>query len=129
MVGSNNSGINKAQLVGPHDGKVIVPVYDWSSFLEHFFKWLPNIKNYHHFRFSKDEPGRVYFKESNSSSEQSLMLLKNRTNLPLACRLPAKLNLEGLSQERSSIYTLKSGLFVILEQKIWLHRRHELCVQ
>ena len=55
MVESSNSGINKAQLVGTHDGTVIVPVYDWSSFLEQFFKKVPNIKKYHHFRFCKEE--------------------------------------------------------------------------
>lgn len=100
MVESSNSGINKAQLVGTHDGTVIVPVYDWSSFLEQFFKKVPNIKKYHHFRFCKEEPGRVYFKELNSSAEQSLMLLKNPAILPMATRLPAKLNPAGLSQER-----------------------------
>ena len=30
---SSAVGINKAQIVGTHDGKVIVPVYDWVSFL------------------------------------------------------------------------------------------------
>ena len=97
---SSTIGVNKAQLVGKHDGKVIVPVYDWSNFLSHYFTKIPNIKSYHHFRFSKDEPGKVYFKEFNSSIEQSLTLLKNRVILPPASVLPAKLNPEGLSQER-----------------------------
>ena len=100
MVESSNSGINKEQLVGTHDGTVIVPVYNWSSFLEQFFKKVPIIKKYHHFRFCKEEPGRVYFKELNSSAEQSLMLLKNPAILPMAMRLPAKLNPAGLSRER-----------------------------
>ena len=100
MVESSSSGINKAELVGTHDGTVIVPVYNWSSYLEQFFRKLPNIKSYQHFRFSRDEPGRIYFKESNSSLEQSLMLLKNRTILPPASQLPAKVNPAGLSQER-----------------------------
>ena len=100
MVESSSTGVNKAQLVGTHDGTVIVPVYEWSSFLEQFFKRVTNIKNYHHFRFSKDEPGIVYFKESSSSQEQSMMLLKNHGILPPAARLPAKLNPAGLSQER-----------------------------
>ena len=30
---SSNSGLNKAQLVGTHDGRIIVPVHDWASFL------------------------------------------------------------------------------------------------
>ena len=81
MVDSSPSGINKAQLVGTHNGTVLIPVYDWASFLEQFFKRLPNIKKYHHFRFSKDEPCRVYFTESNFSPEESLLLLKNRVIL------------------------------------------------
>ena len=100
MVESSSSGINKAQLVGTHNGTVIVPVYDWASFQEQVFKMVPNIKKYHHFRFSKDEPGQVYFKESKSSPEESLLLLKNRTILPSASTLPAKLNPAGLSLER-----------------------------
>ena len=101
MVESSSTGVKKAQLVGTPDGTVIVPAYDWSSFLEQYFKRVPNIETYRHFRFSKDEPGRVYFKQSNSSpDEQSLMLLKNRAILPLASRLPAKVNPSGLSQER-----------------------------
>ena len=83
-----------------HDGTVIVPVYNWSSYLEQFYRKLPNIKSYQHFRFSRDEPGRIYFKERNSSLEQSMMLLKNRTILPPASQLPAKVNPAGLSQER-----------------------------
>ena len=34
---SSTAGVNKAQLVGTHDGKVIVPVYDWSAFLGQYF--------------------------------------------------------------------------------------------
>ena len=85
MVESSSTGINKAQLVGTHDGTVIVPVYNWSSFLERFFKRVPD---------------RVYFKELHSSPEQSLMLLIDRAVLPPASQLPAKLNPAGLSQER-----------------------------
>ena len=29
---SSSIGINKAQLVATHDGRIIVPVYDWTSF-------------------------------------------------------------------------------------------------
>ncbi|RMX59711.1 hypothetical protein pdam_00025330 [Pocillopora damicornis] len=80
MVESSSTGINKAHLAGTHDGTVIIPVYNWSSFLEWFFKRVPNIKKYHHFWFSKDEPDRAV--------------------IPPASQLPAKLNPAGLSQER-----------------------------
>lgn len=96
---SSTVGVNKAQLVGTHDGKVIVPVYNWSAFLEQYFVRVPNIKKFHHFRFSKDEPGRLYFKLYSTSPEQSLQLLKNPAILPPAM-LPPKVNSQGLSQER-----------------------------
>ena len=96
---SSTSGVNKAQLVGTHDGKVIVSVYDWSAFLEQYFVKLPGIKKFHHFRFSTEEPGKLYFKEYSTSPERSVMLLKNPAILPPA-GLPPKIKPQGLSQER-----------------------------
>ena len=49
---SSNSGLNKVQLVGTHDGRIIVTVRDWASFLGQYFRKFPNIKKCHHFRFS-----------------------------------------------------------------------------
>ena len=43
--GSSLTGVNKAQLVGTHDGRNIVPAYNWSSLLENYFIKLPNIKD------------------------------------------------------------------------------------
>ena len=54
------TGINKAQLVGMHNRRVIVPVYDWSSFLGQYFEKLLNIKKFHHICFSKENPGMVF---------------------------------------------------------------------
>lgn len=48
---SSAVGVNKAQLVGTHDGKVIVPVYDWVSFLGQYFKKLPGVKKFHTLHF------------------------------------------------------------------------------
>ena len=108
---SSTAGVNKAQLVGTHDGKVIVPVYDWSAFLGQYFVELPSIKKFHHFRFSKEEHGKIYFKEYSTSPKRSLLLLKHPATLPPAV-LPAKLNPQALSQER----------------KQYLHREiHQLC--
>ena len=92
---SSAAGVNKAQLVGAHDGKVIVPVYNWSALLEQYFIKFPKIKKYHHFRFSREEP---YLKESSTSPEKLFTLLKNPAVLPPAA-LPPKLQPQGLSQE------------------------------
>ena len=97
---SSNTGVNKAQLVSTHDGRVIVPAYDWSTFLGQYFKKIPNIKKFHHFRFSKDEPGVVYCREYLSSPEQACVLLKDGAVIPPGSVLPQKINPEGLSDER-----------------------------
>lgn len=81
---SSAVGINKVQIVGTHDGRVIVPVYDWVSFLGQYFKKLPNIKKFHYFTFSKESLGIVSYKESVYSPQQSFMLLRNPAVIPHA---------------------------------------------
>lgn len=46
MVEASSSGVNKAQLEGTHNNRVIVPVYDWVSFLGQCFNKMPNIEKY-----------------------------------------------------------------------------------
>lgn len=99
---SIDAGGNKSQLVGTHDGKVIVPVYDWVSFLEPFFCKLPSIKKYHHFRLSKDNPGIVYCKEFASSNEKSVKLLRNACDVPATDALPVRIAPQGLTKERKN---------------------------
>ena len=53
--GSSSTGVNKAQLVATHGGRIIVPAYDWSTFLGQYFKKITNITNFHHFRFTSQE--------------------------------------------------------------------------
>ena len=102
LVETSSSGVNKAQLVGTHDGKVIVPVYDWISFLGQYFKKLPNITKFHHFCFSKENPGMDFYREFVSSPEQSLMLLKRNIILPSPSSLPNEIKPDGLTEERKN---------------------------
>jgi len=99
---SSNAGVNKAQLVATHDDRILVPVYDWSSFLGQYFKKIPHIKKFHHFRFSKNEPGIVFCKELLSSPEQAFQLLKDHAVIPPNPVLPQTINPEGLSEERQN---------------------------
>ena len=79
---------------------MVVPVYDWSTFLGQYFKKLPNIKKFRHFRFSNENPGMVFYNEFVSSPEQSFMLLKNNV-IPLPpSTLPDVVNPDGLTEER-----------------------------
>ena len=62
--------------------------------------WRLNIKKFHHFRFSKDEPGVVYCREYLSSPEQACMLLEDGAVIPPGSVLLQKINPERLSDER-----------------------------
>ena len=99
---SSSTGVNKAQLEATHNGQVIVPVYDWATFLVQYFKKIPNITSYHHFRFSQDEPGVIYCKQFMASGEERFVLFKNRAVIPPVSVLPQKINPEGLSDERKN---------------------------
>lgn len=126
MVESSSTWINKAQFAGTHDGTVIVLVYNWSSFLEWFFKRVPNIKKYHHFRFSKDEPSRVYFKELHSSPKQSWCYWKIAQSFPLPHSCQPNWIQQGWAKNERSIYSVRSGPFASLEQRTWLHKHLKL---
>jgi len=52
---SGSASVNVPQLVGTEDGKTIVPIADWQSHLAAFFRPLPGIKKYHHFRCEHDQ--------------------------------------------------------------------------
>lgn len=54
------------------------------------------------FRFSRENPEMVFYKEFVSSPEQSFMLLKRNVILPSPSTLPNKINPEGLTEERKN---------------------------
>ncbi|KAK6167396.1 hypothetical protein SNE40_021432 [Patella caerulea] len=47
---STSTGVNTAQLVGHENGDILVQQRDWQSFLHPYFRCLPGIKKYQHFR-------------------------------------------------------------------------------
>ena len=98
---SSTAGVNKVQLVGTHDGRSIVPVYDWATYLGQYFKKSAHIKKYHHFRFSEEEPGMIYYKEWITSPEKKVNLLKDKSVLPSA-ELPLVIEPQGLDKERKN---------------------------
>ena len=98
---STVTGVNVSQLCGLHDGSVLVPTYDWASFFDKYFKKLPGVKQYHHFRFSNDSPGRVFCKRYVDSEEVEFDLLRDPTKLP-PYALPPIINPAGLDLERKN---------------------------
>ena len=56
FVGENNV----SELVGHHNGKVLVETFDSVSWLEKIFKKFDGILMYQHFKFSNKTPGKVF---------------------------------------------------------------------
>ena len=86
--GSTITGVNIAQKVGTEDGEVIVPQADWQAFLRPFFRVMPGIKRYRHFRFDYTQPGMLFRKEYADSEEESFRILQDPRQLPPAHRPP-----------------------------------------
>ena len=53
-------------------------VYDWKKFLRQFFKTLPALNTYHHFRVDKEFHEAVFVKKYCDSIEKEFKLLKKR---------------------------------------------------
>ena len=43
--------VSLSQLCASQEGEIIVPVYDWTSYLASFFKKLPGLLKFHNFNF------------------------------------------------------------------------------
>ena len=67
-----------------------------------FFRKLPDIKSYRHFKIKKNKPGVVFLKKTIDGEETELQLLTR--DVPFgkdkSFRLPTKIHPEGLSLER-----------------------------
>ena len=71
-----------AELVGFHNSTVLIPTYDWMSYLDTFFNKIPHLKTYHHFRFDKTFPGTVSCKQYFLSQETAINILETDRNMP-----------------------------------------------
>ena len=97
----DSATVNTAELAGLHNGTVLIPTYDWMSYLDTFFKKIPHLKTYHHFRFDKAFPGTVFCKQYFSSEETAINILKTDRNMPQAGLLPRVITPKGISHERA----------------------------
>ena len=97
----DSASVNVADFVGLHNGTVLIPTYDWMSYLQTFFRKVPQLKTYHHFRFDSDFPGTVFCKQYWLSEEKALDLLKSEGNVPQPQLLPPIINPTGIIRERA----------------------------
>lgn len=69
------------------------------TFLQPYFKKIPGISKFHHFRFSKQEPGVVFCRILLDSPEIEHRILKD-PNIKPPNQLPATVDPPGLDTER-----------------------------
>lgn len=93
--------VNTAEFVGIHNRTVLIPTYDWTTYLGHFFKKIPRLKSYNHFRFDQDYSGTVFCKEYWSSEEVAMNILQSKKNLPQLDLLPPVIPPTGISRGRA----------------------------
>lgn len=91
--------VNIAQLCSNQQGDIIVPVYDWTTFLGNFFNKLPGLLKYHHFYFQSDSTV-IRCSEFSDSEIQIFDLLKSRSpNIDLSL-MPEAIRSTGLDLKR-----------------------------
>ncbi|XP_035246446.1 uncharacterized protein LOC118212563 [Anguilla anguilla] len=80
-----SSHVNIAQVCGKENGEVIVPTYDWTSFLSTYFRKVGGIKKNHHFHF-REGSGIIEIKEfcDSGATQQDLL----RGGVPLPSKMP-----------------------------------------
>ena len=95
-----SADVNVAQLVGTQDGKVIIPSYDWASFLGERFRKVPQMKSYHNFFFSGKILGSVVLEQFSDSDSSSFKMLIDNSWIPSPSAPPPVISPSGLSCAR-----------------------------
>ena len=86
----DSADVNTSQLVGAHDGEVLVPTFDWASYLGRVFKKVKGIKKYHVFRFTANAPGIVVLKKTSDPNQQeAYSILSGDNSFLSSTSLPA----------------------------------------
>ena len=99
VLSSTVTGQNKVQLTVQH-GKRLVHWYDWAQFFSTFFRHLPNITSYHHFRADSTKPGYIFAREHCDSSETEFCMLKQHQSFDSMNDLPSEIRPTGLDPAR-----------------------------
>ena len=94
-----SSVMNVPQLVGTSLGEVIVPTFDWTSYLAPHFKVIKGIKRIHHFTFEEHSlRGHLITQVTCSDLPTAVSFLK-ATNVSLPSTMPPMVPPKGLTAE------------------------------
>ena len=97
---STTTGQNKAQLIRNLNGEKQVDFYQWTVFLQQFFKSIPNILMYHSFRVEAAKPGIVMVREYSDSDEVAINILKVDHQKIITAGMPSLTHIKGLDSQR-----------------------------
>ena len=99
---NGSANVNFAELVGTQVGDVLVPTYDWCSYLSPYFKRVDNIKKLHSFQISSPSSGNVevVVREYSDTPEQHVSIVRDTTWIPSSTVLPPVCKPVGLSSDR-----------------------------
>ena len=84
---NSSAVVNVAQAVSNMDGSIIVPSYDWTTFLAEHIDKCVGIKSFHYLRFTAEHKGHVFVSEKLDSQKVDMNLLKDDWS-PIATDLP-----------------------------------------
>ena len=93
-----SSTANRSQLVSDEAGNVLVPTFDWSTFLSTGFKKVKGIKEMQHFSFAADRPGVVLMRKEWEGPTTELVLKQG--DLPVG--MPERIEPAGLTRDRQA---------------------------
>ncbi|CAG2253972.1 unnamed protein product [Mytilus edulis] len=98
----NSAKCNRSEVYNENDDdENSLKWYRWDYFFTKYFKPLRGIGKFHHFKFTSDEVGVVFARETLDQPEKRLALLKESTNVPeLLTTLPEVIQPAGLTEER-----------------------------
>lgn len=102
ILDSSNNGQNDCQTFIQGDRKTPIIYRDWSPWLLKFFKKLPDITMYRHFKIKANCPGSVFVRTAIDSGETEFQLLKRSTTFGKgkSFQLPPKILPKKMTIER-----------------------------
>ena len=91
-----SSVCNQSQLVGTQDGTMVVPCYDWATFLSGHYRRIPGLLSLHSFAVSDEVVDVMTMKEHTDSVSRKLTIGKGT----IPAGLPPSITPAGLPLDR-----------------------------
>ncbi|XP_076461922.1 uncharacterized protein LOC143294352 [Babylonia areolata] len=110
--------VNIPQVVATENGQTLVKTYNWQEFFSAHFRTLNGIKKIGHFRFSAENPGSVFHRETLADEETEFRFVGDPEEALLQLDdVPALIPPPGLSHERQNYLYRNIRPFVRLEAR------------